>query len=78
MLTRSCLKKYIGWSLSLHSIRHSDIVWCSLRRDLERAELEMIFCKVRLGSGTWEMICLCLQVYRAVLEQKEQKWFVWS
>lgn len=52
LLTRSCLKKYIGQSLSLHSLRHSDIVWRGPGRDLKRAELEMIFCEVRLGAGT--------------------------
>lgn len=78
LLTRSCLKKYVGPSLSLRSLRHSDIVWHGPRRNLERAELEIIFCKVRLGAGTRGMICLCLQVSRAVLEQREQKRSVWS
>lgn len=41
-----------------------------------RAELETKFCKVRLGSCPRGMICLCLQVSRAVLEQREQKYFV--
>lgn len=39
LLTRSCLKKYIGWSLSLHSIRRNDIVWRSPRRDLDEGRI---------------------------------------